>query len=1629
MYGNRTRTLAAEPHAPSVRARARPRAATRTLLAALVAGVALAPPSGGATPPGTDLVNVAACRFFPQPGPEDPGGSPGETQGILVLSNPVVTTVSAAAVFEPLTLAVTPAGTVAPATTLRYALTAGNGGAASLDEVELRLPLDADLGAPLSLTSGRVRSTSGVELEVAGAYDPLQREVVWRLASLPAGETVVLGMDAAVDPGTPAEALVEMTGHARAALSTAEADSNTVVTPVMPPVLRVTKRVDRAVAVPGDAVLFEIEVAHVGTAPGLVSVDLVDRLPEALRYVAGTLRVDGVAGSDPVVEAGGGVLRVPLGAMAPGEARLLRLATRVGPAERRSTAINRAVASGVSEGGVGFDSPEATAAVTIDPGPFRTDGFVSGRVFVDDDGDGIPGIFEPGVPGVVVRFEDGRGAVTDVTGRWHLEGVRPGTHVLRLDPDSLPRGIEPVTSGIEWGGDRGTRFLEVRTAELAIADMPVGPGRAPRCALFVGAARLDLPAAVLAADEGRPESAAAALLERAADWFVGWSREPGATSIRCDAAPGIDDASLARLDTLFRGAVAARRPTVATAAGARAAVAEGPVPEPELEGIVRSRSATAAIVSPASGSRADRSSIDVQVAYPIGTTPRLRVNGREISVDRIGSTATLPSRGLHASSYVGVRLEVGDNRIEFEAKRDDPAAPPEPPVVSIVRLAGTAVELRLTPSEGPWVADGVTPLVLRIEAVDSAGVRASSAPVVTVRIEGTSALDADADPTTEGHQVRLREGAATVRFQAPTLPGRLHALAFAEQLETELDLDVLPAAGRWRVAGLAEGTLAGEGGVEGDGGLPSGLGAPLTDDGGRLALWARGPVGGASRLTVAIDTARDRDADRLFGAFEPDLFFPVSGDTSLAIRDAERQGKVFARLDGPLGYAMIGDFSTRFERTELARYDRRMPGIAGRVGSGRVAFDAFAASNDQVAIRDVFAADGTSGPYRLSRRPIVARSETVVVEVRDRFKTDEVLSRSVKRSDLDYDLDPEAGTILFRGPVAPFDRDLNPTRVVVLYEARGGGSDRITAGARLAVRPHDRVDFGLTAVREGRGGDDMNLVGADLAWRPAPGTLVGAEVAATDDGEDRATAWRLDLRSRPKDGLDIELGYRDLPANFANTSYLGSPELGSRRARGAIVWTPDAFVRIKTEAFRQSDEIVGLTRSMIGVEGERRFAKWTALGAVRRVASEGPGDTAADATLLEGGVRGELAPRWTAELVRRQVVDGGGVPGYPTRTAAGIGYAIADGRQAFLRYEIEQGEGVGGADRDRTILGIESRIGPNTRATAAYAMEGGAAGTSLRSTAGIETEIPLTPASRLTLSAARQATDRGETGNDFTSVAAGYEFRAGPSLLAARYEIRRAPEDTRHLLTASGAFRLSEPWTLFVRERIFASDPRSASRALRAEGLIGAAWRPAGGRWQLLARLDHETGSGIPLAPGAILPGGAVSEPVGSLGTSPAPTGPAAIGTSISREVPAALRDAVSLNLAVGARVAARQRLSWTWIVRRAGGDASIGLPASLTYLAALHYTAEVHPRWTVGGSLRRFDQRDSGRAAHGVGAEVGYLVFRNFWVTGGYNVAGFRDRGFPVADRTARGPFVSFRFKFDESSLATIRDLRLDRP
>ncbi|MDH3626291.1 MAG: DUF11 domain-containing protein [Acidobacteriota bacterium] len=1515
-------------------------------------------------------------------------------------SNVVVTMVLGTHCFESPQIGVIPQGTVAPAELLTFTVAITNDNSLDLNDVTVRTPLDVGLLAPISFSTMTVTTANGGSAEVTGVYDPMSRTLTWTVDQITAGDSIELEFQAEVQSGLVPDSTIAKQAEVSSLACPVPISTNVLVIGIVPPVLQLTKSANRSSATVGDSVIYSLVAAHSGTVLDLDNTVVVDRLPPTLRYLRGSTTIDGVSAPDPITAEKGRLLTFGLGLLQPGDGRLVRYATVVAAGAVRGEAINQAHLEAMTPAGSLVVSDQATAAVRLTPGPFRREAQLVGRVFVDDDSDGVPDDGEPGVPGALVTMEDGRGALTDVSGRWSITGVDPGLHVVRIDPATLPSSIIPTIGGTQWVGDAGTRFVEARASTLVIADLPVGPPLSPRCSITAEPISYTLPLAIFQDSRGRYDSAADRHLQALARLVD----DAGVSSDRSMAVKCGDDSVRQRMAREISAALNVVRRI-------RDSRPEENRPK-SFEQTLRTVKPVAQILSPLEGDVADRTRIDIDVIVPTESGSELRVNGGLVPERRVGTRSELPSRGLIAMRYVGVELRPGDNVIELNSGA----------AVIHVSLPDEPVELVASAEGGHWVADGVTTPVLIVETLDQFGARSLARQTLTLEIEGATVAEDDLDLERSGLQVRIVRGVAKVAMSPQTSPGRVRVRASTDLMEIEEEIEVHPGGGGWRITGLAEANLVGDGGVEGDGGAAPGLGDPITESGGRVALFARGPLGDKAQLTVSVDTERERDRDRLTNDFEPDLFYPVVGDESVAIDEAASQGKVFVRVDGTRGYAQWGDFSTAFRRTELGRYDRKLTGARGNVSKGGFSFDGFASSSDQQVVRDVFEADNTSGPFILRSSPVVARSETVIVETRDRFHTDEVISREIKRADLDYDLDPVAGTILFRGPIAAFDAALNPRRVVVLYESRGGGEDQWTGGGRVAWRSGRNFEIGSTAVVEERSGENYSLLGMDLHWRLSPGTQLHAEVASSDAGE-QSTAYRLHLSGAPRHQLRWEFGFEDVPQAFDNPTLLAAPEVGSRRIRGQIEWQPTDDWRIKAEGYTQEDEGAGIDRTVLGVEAERRAGPVTALGGLRHVSAETGAGPETDSTLIKAGLRGKISDRWSAEFHREQALSGETAPGFPTRTAVGVSFDVRTDTKIFLREEIESGDG---PDRDRTVLGVESQIGPHTRGLMNYSLNGGVQGDSLRALAGVETVLPLDERRSLQFSAGRLQTTLGDDTGDYTTLGAGFEYRTGSKLLSTRYELRLGELDDRHLLTATGAFKPSEPWTIFVRERLFVDARDGIDTSWRGEGLLGTAYRPLAGRWQFLTRLDHQIGNGVAGTSAGVLPGTAPTEPSSSIGTPSPSTIGIGLGTDPGRGYPDT--DVISISVAAGFRPTAKHRVASSVIVRHVGEDETLNIPSTLARLVSLHYTTQVHQRWTLGMSLREFAELRSSTRDSGAGVEVGFLAFRNLWITVGYNVIGFDDGDFSAAETTESGAFVSFRFKFDERSLTRLGDLRLDR-
>ena len=252
----------------------------------------------------------------------------------------------------------------------------------------------------------------------------------------------------------------------------AAAMATVVVTAPTGGLLLIDKLADRIQAQIGDSVQYRIQVRNTGTAY-VTGVHLNDLLPGGFALISGTTLIgrDGATpdkSADPQ-GAPGPSLVWQLGNIGPGEIIELDYRVRIGVGAAQGTGINTAQAfSGT------VSSPIATARVLVSGGAFATEGCVVGKIYVDCNGNRVQDPGEPGIPGVRVYFEDGTNLTTDENGNYSICGVRPVTHVLKVDSTTLPAGSRLVVTSSRNAGDGDSLFVDMRNGELHRADFAEG---------------------------------------------------------------------------------------------------------------------------------------------------------------------------------------------------------------------------------------------------------------------------------------------------------------------------------------------------------------------------------------------------------------------------------------------------------------------------------------------------------------------------------------------------------------------------------------------------------------------------------------------------------------------------------------------------------------------------------------------------------------------------------------------------------------------------------------------------------------------------------------------------------------------------------------------------------------------------------------------------------------------------------------------------------------------------------------------------------------------------------------------------------------------------------------------------
>lgn len=245
--------------------------------------------------------------------------------------------------------------------------------------------------------------------------------------------------------------------------------------PIDPPPLNsmlfLQKSVSQTEASAGDFLRYALSLQNRDTTNASTGTTITDTLPRGLRYEAGSLRVNGVAVADPVISADGRTMTIAVGTVAASGSAGIAYVVRVIAFDAQRAAINSAQA--LADGGL--LSNIAQVAVRLREPLMSNAATLIGRV-IESPCD-TPWDQLKGVPNVRLVTEDGTYVSTDRDGMYHLEGVRPGTHVVQLDLASLPQGWEPVSciANTRFADRAFSQFVEVQGGALWRADFYLRP--------------------------------------------------------------------------------------------------------------------------------------------------------------------------------------------------------------------------------------------------------------------------------------------------------------------------------------------------------------------------------------------------------------------------------------------------------------------------------------------------------------------------------------------------------------------------------------------------------------------------------------------------------------------------------------------------------------------------------------------------------------------------------------------------------------------------------------------------------------------------------------------------------------------------------------------------------------------------------------------------------------------------------------------------------------------------------------------------------------------------------------------------------------------------------------------------
>jgi uncharacterized repeat protein (TIGR01451 family) len=1356
---------------------------------------------------------------------------------------------------------------------------------------------------------------------------------------------------------------------------------------------KITKVASISEAQPGDLVAYTVNVTNSDTVHALRGLTLVDRPSSLLRLRVGSVRIDGVAAGNAAVFArDGSLLTVTLGTLASGASHQITYTATVRAASGTNRAENTATVTDITG-----TSASANAVVRIDE-----DGLSSRMTLVGEITDGGCSLLggHRGIPGVRVMLEDGSFAITDKNGRYHFDGLVPGSHVAQVAQQTLPEGGHFVVCG---GG--------TRAAGSKISRFVIGDGGSLMVANFH--AELPTAQAVAAPKDTKADLERAERIAAGAD--TDWLAQGNGPA-----------------DFLFPAADHnPRSPAI------RVVIRHGANQTVDL---FANGKPVSALMRDTMKVAADHSfAFSIWRGVPIdGETTELTADVRNPD----GSVATHIARTVHFNHVAfGGQIVPEHTRLLADGRTRPVIA------VRIVDRNGRPVHAGLSGEvtiSSPYES---------ADAIDMMQSRALSgltrqAPHWTVKGDDGIAL-IELAPTMASGALQLNFNFAdNDQHHSQTLEGWVKP--------GKIDWTIVGLAegslGARTIADNMDKTS-----VNTTGAISSDLGQHA-----RTAFYAKGRVLGKFLLTLAYDSAKQATDHTVLGTIDPRAYYTVYGDGSSRRFDAASRNKLYIRIETATFYAIFGDVEAGFNQTRLAKFARTATGIKSEARMGGLHLQAFGARTSTTHRHDEIAGNGLSGPYPLSSNAVMLNTDVVTVEVRDHMRPDIVLGTTTLTAYADYTIDPIAGTITFKQPLLSRDASLNPQYAVVDYDIDPtiAGANTFVGAVRADFTTRDkRLRVGATVISDtttqGSTTGRSTEAAADLKLQITRTTELRAEGAISTFAGAVSRAWIIEEEHHDK-LLDVLAYARSADANFG-VGQTGDTQLGHRRigidarkkltskfALATSLWLDDGLGVIdnrkqasfklqyrdkQTQAnlgmttMRENDGIshgtsttidASITQKLLGNRLELSAATSVPLGGADAASLPGSLTVGARYALnsharLVGSY--ELAD--STELKTRTGRVGIDVqPWKGGHMTAGLGNQNIDEnmQRAFAAFGLSQSFAINRHLTLDTTLDTNKVLSGGSLAGLSSAVTGLSSAATATTSA---TTSPTTGASTLTGTSSGNGIATTSLIENFTAVTLGMAWHKDLWSATVRGEYRNGELSQRHGLTAGLIHQLGDGKALGSGLTYTHAVGTNGTVTDVLDATVALAWRPHFSPFAWLARAEYRTDYAL-------------------VGTS---TGTGTVASLATAAAGSSLASGLTSGDAHARRLILSASVNWTpfgrhddalversevslFVAARRNFDAYDGYNlAGTTMMAGLGAHIGVGEKFEIGGQASVLTSPTDNTTRFSIGPSVGFVPMKNVLMMIGYNIKGYRDADFAAANNTAKGVYVSMRLKFDTST------------